>query len=448
MTKRKTTKAAKALGPIFDKLQDKTGYFPSVKRALHTVPDLFIKSVFEDSAEELANFIINSLDLEYPKEEMFIKDGNIYLAAPIEPQRTHGGLTLEEALLIAREMKEAVEKAFEARLKRILPGEYPLSTHVIKQTLNPNSGLQNPSVECKDEGKLTAAHFKLEHAFLSLLEDTSANKNPESEAYFTGNIGAALLDISGSNGESLSLPYSQTQIRPRDIFRAYYGKGKLSGAERKNVLRAIDEYKGLNFTWVLEAEVAPGRIMRAEVQMPRIEIALISITDKETAEKLAAGDAQTREAEQWVKLKFHPAFLSFRQDGGSYAKTPKNLNSILETAAGGARKVTAAHYRLFHYLNSLRSSRKPAAGEATIPTEIGHMALIEKMGLKHYLESRNGHKLEVVLKDVISHLKAAGLIQDYKERAGKEGVVSCFTVFSSPVWLETAKGGRTLRKGG
>lgn len=445
MTKRKTTKAAKALSPILDRLQDKTGHFPAAKVYFNHNPAALIQSIFDDSAEELAQKLL----LTAPKisiEEAISVQG--LTKEPIEAKRVRPGLTPEEALEIAREMKEAIEKAFEERLKKILPGEYPLSTHVIKQTLNPNSGLKNASFECKDEGKLTAAHFKLEHAFLSLLEDTSPDKNPESEAYFTGNIGAALLDINGSNGENLRLPYSQTQVRPRDIFRAYYGKGKLSGAERKNVLRAIDDYKGLNFTWVLEAEVAPGRIMRAEIQKPRVEVAFFSITDKEKNAKLAAGDVQTREEEQMVILNFHPAFLSFRQEGGSYAKTPKNLNAILEAAAGGARKVTAAHYRLFHYLNSLRSSRKPAAGEEIITTEIGYMALIEKMGLKHYLESRNGHKLEGVLQDVILHLKAAGLIQSYKERAGKEGVVCCFAVFSSPVWLETAKGGRTLRKGG
>ena len=440
MTKLKTTKAAKAISPILDRLQDKIGYLPAAKVFFQHNPAALVQSLFEDSAEDLAQMLVDTNPI-FRKEEIVTSEGLK------KGWRRMEGLTMEEALAMVREMKEAIEKAFEERLKKILPGEYPLSTHVIKQTLNPNSGLQNASFECKDEGKLTAAHFKLEHAFLSLLEDTSQDKNPESEAYFTGNLGAALLDISGSNGENLRLPYSQTQVRPRDIFRAYYGKGKLSGAERKNVLRAIDEYKGLNFTWVLEAEVAPGRIMRAEIQKPRVEVAFFSITDKDKNAKLAAGDVQTREEEQLVILNFHPAFLSFRQ-GGNYAKTPKNLNSILEAAAGSARKVTAAHYRLFHYLNSLRCSRKPAAGEEIITTDIGRGALIEKMGLTHYLESRNGHKLDGVLKDVISHLKAAGLIQSYKERAGKEGGVCCFTVFSAPVWLETAKGGRTLRKGG
>lgn len=367
------------------------------------------------------------------------------------------GLIEEEAVAVMKALKkiidERVEKLVQKEVAKRLPGEYPLSTQLIKQTLNPMSGLKNPSFVCKDEHKLTAAHFKLEHAFLSLLEETSEDKNPESEEYFTGNLGADLLkidwsDTGGKGVRGVDLKQAQTQILPRDVFRAYYGKGKLSGAERKNVWRAIDEYRDKNFTWVIEGETEDGRILRAEVTRPRIEVELISITDRKTTDKIAAGDEKSREAEQLIRLKFHPAFLSFRLDGGKYAKVPKNLNSILEAAAGGARKVSAAHYRLFHYLNSLRSSRRAAPGEDTIPTEIGHAALIEKLGLSHYLESRNGHKLEGVINDLVTHLKAAGLIQHYKERAGNGGSVHCFYVYSSPVWLETKKGGRTLRKGG
>ncbi len=334
-------------------------------------------------------------------------------------------------------VEQRIKETIEAEAKKRLPGDYPLSTQVIKQTLNPFPSESKPSFSCRDEHKLTAAHFKLEHAFLSLLEQTSADKNPESDGFFTGNMGAEILNVGDERGQQLALQQAQTRVQPKDIYRAYYGKNKVSGAERKNVWRAIEEYRNLNFTWVLEAAMPDGRVFRADIKRPRINVDLVSLSDRETTDKIEAGDEKSREAEQWLVLTFHAAFLAFKYDGGKYSKTPKNLNAILEAAAGGAKKVTAAHYRLFHYLNSLRSTRK---GEGVFQTEIERAGLIEKLALSHHWESRNGAKGEAALSKVVADIQKTGLVQSLEERAGKNGKVFCFSVNLAPVWISAKRG--------
>ena len=338
---------------------------------------------------------------------------------------------------IARDFKIVVEEKIrgivEVEVKKRLRGDYPLSTQVIKQTLNPKRSDGNASFVCKDEHKLTAAHFKLEHTFLSILEETSSDKNPKSDDFFTGNMGAEILNVNNERGQEIALKQAQTRVKPKDIYRAYYGKSKISGAERKNVWRIIEEYRNLTFTWSLEAVMPDGKIFKADIKRPRVNVDLVSLTDRETAEKIEAGDETSREAEQWLILNFHAAFLAFKYDGGKYSKTPKNLNAILETAAGGAKKVTAAHYRGFHYLNSLRSTRK---GEGVFETEINREGLIEKLGLSHHWESRNGAKGEAALAKVVADLQKAGLIQSHTQRAGNTGSVYSFALHISPKWLE------------
>jgi len=58
MTKRKTTKAAKALSPILDNLHNKTGYFPPAKLYFNHNPAAFIQSIFEDSEEVLVQRLL------------------------------------------------------------------------------------------------------------------------------------------------------------------------------------------------------------------------------------------------------------------------------------------------------------------------------------------------------------------------------------------------------
>lgn len=353
----------------------------------------------------------------------------------------------DTVLKIIRSLKGYIDEKVGNYLIKRLPGEYPLSTSLIKQTIDPVSGLKNPSLVCTDEHKLTAADFKLEHALCAILEETSEDKNPENAAYFTGNLGAKMLTLAGEGEKNLTLPQARARTTYMDIFRAYYGKKKITGGERNNAWRALERYTNLVFNWVIEAETEGGQVWMRQVKMQRVLFVAESLTDKKTAEAIKAGDKDAREAHQVVDLIFHPVFLSFRLEGGKYAKTPKNLNAILEAAAGGARKVTAAHYRLFHFLNSLRSTSRAAPGEETIEREIGRAKLIEKLGLAHYLEHRNGHKLEGLLKEVFAHTKKAGLIKGLpKSRAGNDGEVFVFEIFCTPSWLETKERGTTLRK--
>ena len=445
MTKRKIKKAQKGIEPILEKMKGRTLNTPPEAVYFNHNPAAFIEQILNSEPEEVAERIlrgsgVNSEYIEHMKahpDKLLRLDvgDNISVEFP-------NFLTFSEALQYAREMREAIERAFEERLKKAIPAQYPLSRSII-------DGLTGTApkgrVRCIDENKLNqAAHLKLEHIFLTLLNETSAERRPSAPEYLTGNLGAEMVTIEGG-----LMPQSPgVEVELKEVFKRWKGGQKLGATDKKYIAKIIKEYRELVFTWQIEAEVEGGKVLKVEHTAPRVAVVLYSLKDKIEAELKAGGELIT-EAGAKIVLRFHPAFLAFKV-GDSYTNTPANLSEIIEAAAGGGRRVTAAHWRLFHYLNSIRSGIK--AEEGIVKTEIGRRELMQKIGLEGYIHGRNESKGEEALRGVITDIQKTGLLKSHSERRGTADLIVCFEVNKEPIYQELKKGqkrgDRVRKKGG
>lgn len=438
MTKRKTKKAQKEVGPILDKMQNRVGHLTAEMVYFKHNPAAFIERILNSDPEEVAQIIlqntgimpeyIEAMKAEPDKPLSFEFEDGVGVTFP-------DTLTFSEALQYAREMREAIDRAFEERLKKAAPAQYPLSLAIIKGI----TGTAAENAKCIDENKLNqAAHLKLEHIFLTLLNETSAERNPKAPGYLTGNLGAELVTMQGG----LSHESAGVEVELKEVFKRWKGEGKeVGGTDKKYIARVIKEYRELVFTWQFRTEVG-GQLLTIEHTAPRVGVLLYNLTDK----KGAAGGELITQAGAKVVLRFHPAFLAFKA-GDNYANTPANLSEIIETAAGGGRNVTAAHWRLFHYLNSIRSTTRPGGEKGgVVRTEIGRRELMVKIGLDGYLHSRNESRGEEALRGVIADIQKTGLLSGHSTRSGNSGPVFCFEINKEPVYIQSAP--KKSKKGG
>lgn len=442
MTKRKTKRAQKGIEPILDKLKNRVGYTTPERIYFNHNPAAFIERILDSEPEKVAETILiaNGIQPEYIEHMKANPDKPLSFrwedGVEVTLQDT---LTFAEALQYAREMREAIERAFQERIKRAIPTQYPLSRSII-------DGLTGTApkgrIRCIDENKLNqAAHLKLEHIFLTLLNETSAERNPKSAEYFTGNLGAEVVPI----GAGIGAERGGAEVELKEVFKRWKGGQKLGATDKRFIAKTIKEYRELVFTWQYQGEVEGGKVLTVEHQAPRVEVILYSLKEKKE-EELEHGGELITEAGAKIVLRFHPAFLAFKLRD-AFAYTPANLSEILEYAAGGGRKVTAAHWRLFHYLNSIRSSKKDR-------TEVGQRELMQKIGLDGYLHGRNESKGEEALRGVIADIQKTGLLSGHSERRGAAGErVFCFEINREPVYIQHTekrikRGDRVRKKGG
>lgn len=297
------------------------------------------------------------------------------------------------------------------------PKNYPLSSSIIKGLTGvPEKG----QIVCKDENKLKkAAYCKLEHIFLTLLHETSSEKNPKHEDFFTGNAGAERVKIEvGSN--FVEGRAARAAVELKDIYKKWNGGKKLGGAAKKFIANTIDEYRQLNFIWQFRVQDISGQKYIAEYPAPRVKV--IFYKPEEEGDLKPGPGGLITDANAKILLVFHPVFLQTDK----YANTPYNLAEILERAAGGGRNVTTAHWLVYHYLNSLRFTQRAEGG--VVQNETGFNLLLAKAGLDQYLNNRNKSKAGDKIRAVISDIKKTGLLIDFSERTGTDGPIFCFSI--------------------
>lgn len=431
MAKRKTQKAQKKVVPILEKMQNRIGGLTPEMVFFNHDPAAFIEAILNSDPEKVAEEILarnTGVTPEYlaimrakPEEPLsFIFDDGNEVSFP-------GMLTYKEALQYAREMREVIERALEERLKKTAPAQYPLSLAII----NGLTGTAPKEVKCIDENKLkNPAHLKLEHIFLTLLNETSAQRDHKEQGYLTGNLGAELVPLE----KGIMYESAGVEVELKEVFKRWKGGDKLGGGDKKYIAKTIKEYRELIFTWQFKADMNDGKELRLEHQAPRIGVTIYSLIDKQEGGREAGGELITQAGAKII-LRFHPAFLAFKA-GDTYANTPANLSEIIEAAAGGGRKVTAAHWLLFHYLNSIRSTMR---GGEVVKTAIGRLELMAKIGLDKYLHGRNESKGEDALRSVIGDIQKTGLLNSHTTRRGKSDTVFCFEIKKDPVFQSSAK---------
>ena len=131
MTKRKTEKAQKGVEPILEKMNNRIGRLTPEMVIFKHNPEGFIEAILSKEPEEVAEAILRhntgamqehiaAMKADPEKELFLVFPDGVEVSFP-------GMLTFAEALQYAKEMKEAIEKAFEARLKKVVaPAQYPL----------------------------------------------------------------------------------------------------------------------------------------------------------------------------------------------------------------------------------------------------------------------------------------------------------------------------------
>lgn len=392
---------------------------------------------------------------------LFLQDSSIQdMARRFKEEPGGDNITLNEAETLAGEIKKAledivnkeVERRVEKRLARLrLPGEYPLSRELFEQTISPLvKDLERLEFSC-DEHKMKVGHRKIEHVLLCLHEEASEEKNPKRPGYFMGNhyseqagkeqtevLASQQMEVEvknskgevlkGSDGKPITkaLPVGRSTLAAKDIFRFFYGKKKITKWDEGRVVGILDDYAKRQFMWIAERVGVDGQNVRMEIAAPRMQIAKIS-KGEVGKERLVA-----------VQITLHPAFLSMRDLEDSYIKIPKAKHLILEAAAGGANKVTNAHFVLFDFLTAARGM---AEGEekTVAKKEIGFSALIDRLDLSNYLKNRNTGKLNTALSSLIEDMKKTGLLRNYEKRKGLKGEVCTFWVNRGPKWIEISE---------
>jgi len=451
MTKRKTEKAQKGVEPILEKMQNRVGHLPPEMVFFKHNPGGFIKAILSKEPEEVAEKmlrgntgatpeIIAAMKAEPEKEFFKIMYGENNEEVLSFPR----GLTFAEALQYAKEMKEAIEKAFEARLKKVAaPAQYPLSLSIVKGL----TGAAPKEVKCLDENKLNSpAYLKLEHIFLTLLSETSAQRDPKADGYLTGNLGAEMVPIKGAEGHKLES--AGVEVDLKEIFKRWKGGEKLGATDKRYIAKTIKEYRELVFIWQYKVTTEERKVLTIEHPAPRVGVIIYKFADAGAQD---AGGELITQAGAKIVLRFHPAFLAFKI-GDKYANTPTDLAEIIEAAAGGGRRVTAAHWLLFHYLNSFRSTLQPKPGENVVKTGIGRLNLMSKIGLDKYLHGRNESKGEEALRGVIRDIQKTGLLNRYTTKRGQSDTLFVFEINKDPDYIPNttkgSKGGDILRKRG
>ena len=445
MTKRKTEKAQKGVEPILEKMNNRIGRLTPEMVIFKHNPEGFIEAILSKEPEEVAEAILRhntgamqehiaAMKADPEKELFLVFPDGVEVSFP-------GMLTFAEALQYAKEMKEAIEKAFEARLKKVVaPAQYPLSLSIVKGL----TGAAPKEVKCLDENKLNSpAYLKLEHIFLTLLSETSAQRDPKADGYLTGNLGAEMVPIKGAEGHKLES--AGVEVDLKEIFKRWKGGEKLGATDKRYIAKTIKEYRELVFIWQYKVTTEEKKVLTIEHPAPRVGVTIYKFADAGAGAQDAGGELITQAGAKIV-LRFHPAFLAFKI-GDRYANTPTNLAEIIEAAAGGGRRVTAAHWRLFHYFNSIRSTQP---GKEVVKTEIGRLELMAKIGLDKYLHGRNESKGEEALRAVIKDIQKTGLLNSSTTRRGKSDTVFCFEINKEPDYITpTTKGrkrGDRLRK--
>lgn len=414
-------KAIRTLTPIIEDLAERTGTEPP------------IPVLFRYNPETLVDLILNCTEAEILA----------VLTDPKHPQT----LTVDEARDYARRLKQAVDIQVKRRTRGGL--SYPYAVKVLDTTLGLTTD-EKAEIKCDDK-KMTAPFWKLEHVFLTLLHETSECTDPTDAGAFLGNMDPepAEVMVSDEAGEvsQRTIRKARVSVPFYEIARRYCGGRKPGAKDKDSVFHILNKYKDLVFAWTVRKEMPDGRVFLGTMSDKRVDVRFWSLTDKETADQIEGGNQEARAQNQNVVLTFNPAFRSFLSKTYGYVLTPKDLDTRLEKAAGSTRKVSDPHWRFFHFLNRQRGRGRKEA--ETVQTEINREKLLTLLNLKTYLETRNAHKVDPILKDIFETMKRLGILKKAAKRAGKMGdTVFTFEVCTRPAWNETPAGLEPINQAG
>jgi len=403
----KQSNKIKKLEPIVNQLVEQTG-----QSALQTLFRLDPKTLLE-------------IVIRYSEDDLFetFKEGD-------------PGLSPEVARGFARAFKGIVEGQ-ESKKKPGKTGSY----HYALQVVNSSLGMGDKTEILCDDTAMTREFWRLEHVFLTLLHEYSHSTNPNDKDAYLGNIEPHKMDVIATE-ETQNLqqkPAAEPNVRQARVEVPFYEiakrfcGGKPGATDKRSLLHLLEQYQKLVFKWKFKTETEDGRVLLIETTAKRVDVLFWSLADAGTAQQIEAGDVEAKAKSRNVILTFNPVFRSFVMKNHGYLSTPQNLDSILAIAAGGGKKLTAAHWRLFHYLNRQRTREKKTG---ILSTEIGYEKLLKILNLTGYAESRNEHKLKGQIERIFADLKKTGLLQSAKVRPGKEGKVFVFEINKNPVWVD------------
>jgi len=272
--------------------------------------------------------------------------------------------------------------------------------------------IEESKQEVKAEGiKLTPPENKIVHALNQILHEKSQTGNPKSDDFY------------GGNEKPLLVPYGQNQeqkaavlkFKPSDLYKAYMGKDKYSGAditfinntlhqlESKKVLIKYDRIK--RTTNGKKEEVLTERIERFE-SLIQISSFFPDLTSEEK-ERLDSGDNSIREAKGEIIIALHPIFTD--QIDTKFIEFPIDTNRRLVIAAGGHKKVTSSMQTLMEWMLRDLSAKR-------VKTEINDENLADMLGLGKFVEQNRKKRLqERIDKDVQAMINMGIVLQAEKK---------------------------------
>jgi len=315
-------------------------------------------------------------------------------------------------------------------------GHYRASGHFIDQKLNKGKVIRQKKQQQQLDLELTEAaqsvssqvvDFKLhKHDFTSIqlsppqeklirsvlmLLHLHSSLDLDNENYYAGN-GDNLYAEEGNR-----LPH--LKVRPIDLYKAYTGKNNsknISGAEIRHIKKVLFELEKQHF------QVTYRRVVKKQVKQQEVErvqlvtmnkplfkvISFLEIT-KEEEQKMEAGDDSIRELREELILALNPIFID--QIKTKYVEFPMNITRRVESASGGAKKVTEAINLLIDYLLREKSSKR-------YECEIDFKNLALTLGLERLINRGEKTRARKKIDSAIHVAQSIGLLDKVMEEIG------------------------------